>query len=150
MRNSILSSYSSTCFVICLYIHISIYFYIYIYFFLQKSNRAAVVTLGCHLMASGKGRAFVMETGCTLSACQPSSWWGRRTSPVKRTTSGQPRNPAASVSLSDVSCFFDALVSAHIYGCLRRLGNGALHNKWLDYPYSRPCIFKQWVHLLFN
>lgn len=69
------------------------------YFSLQKSNRAAAATPGSHPTASGRGRVSATETGCTSSACPPSSWWGRRTSPVKRTTSGRPRSPAASVSL---------------------------------------------------
>lgn len=118
------------------------------FFYLQRSNRAAVVTPGSHPMANGRVRAFVTETSCTSSACPPLSWWGRRTSPVKRTTSGRPRNPAASVSLSDASCVFG--VPAHKYGCSRRRGYGALHNKWPDYPHSWPCILKQWMLLLFN
>lgn len=64
----------------------------------QKLTKAVVVTLGSHLMANGKGQAFVTGTGCTSSVCLLLSWWGRKTSPVKRTISGQLRNQAVSVS----------------------------------------------------
>lgn len=141
--NWVLSGYS-------LLINFTCWISFFFFFYLQRSNRAAVVTPGSHPMANGRGRAFVTETSCTSSACPPLSWWGRRTSPVKRTTSGRPRNPAASVSLSDASCVFGVPVSAHKYGCSRRRGYGALHNKWPDYPHSWPCILKQWMLLLFN
>ena len=39
-----------------------------------------------------------METDCTSSVCRLLSWWARKTSPARKTTSGQPRSPAVFVS----------------------------------------------------
>ncbi len=63
----------------------------------QKLTKAAVEILESQLMANGRGQVFVTETDSTLSVFLPLSWWGRRTSPVRRTTSGRLRNPAVSV-----------------------------------------------------
>lgn len=64
----------------------------------QKLTKAVVETLESRLMANGRGLVFVTGTDSTLSVFLPLSWWGRRTSPARRTTSGRLRNPAAFVS----------------------------------------------------
>lgn len=73
----------------------------------QRLSKAVVEILEFQLTASGRGQVSVTGTDCTSSVCLPSSWWGRRTSPVRRTTSGQLRNPAAFVSYWTTPLRFD-------------------------------------------
>lgn len=111
-----------------------------IYFFLglaQKLTKAAAETLASHPMANGRGQASAMGTDSTLSVCLPSSWWGRRTSRVRRTISGRLKNPAVFVSRWMLCAFhIHVHVWVHKYGCLCGWVQGALHNKRSDYPHS--------------
>lgn len=81
----------------------------------QKLTKAVVEILESQLMANGRGQVFVTETGSTLSVCLPLSWWGRRTSPVKRTTSGRLRNQAVFVS----SWMPYGIQILHVHTCAR-------------------------------
>lgn len=63
----------------------------------QRSSRAAAEILEFPPTGSGKAWASATATDSTSSACPPSSWWARRTSPARKTTSGPRRSPAASV-----------------------------------------------------
>lgn len=124
----------------------------------QRLNRVAVEILESRHTANVRGQVFVTETDSTSSVCPPSSWWARKTSPVRKTTSGLRRNPAAFVSPPPPPSF-------HIHARARGRESinmdvcaderrKAMHNEWSDYPRSLPGealdFLKQWEHLLVN
>lgn len=84
----------------------------------QKLTKAAVEILESQLTASGRGRVFVTETDCTLSVCPPLSWSGRRTSLVRKTTSGRLRNPAVFVSSWDALRCSDSTCAVCPHMCM--------------------------------
>lgn len=110
---------------------------------LQRSSRAAAEIQGFPPTASGKALASVTATGCTSSACPPSSWWARRTSPARKTTSGPQRSPAASVGpLAPPSAVFNI----HEARCIMNgpITRDRFPDEALDLPHQ------QWEHLLVN
>lgn len=65
---------------------------------IQKLSKAVAEILEYQHMVNERGQVSVMGTDFTSSVCLPLNWWERRTSPVRRTTSGQLRNPVVFVS----------------------------------------------------